>query len=46
MQLSQKQKVFLSFLLHFWNLDYILNILIKNMTLIDFIFSKLRTKKT
>ena len=30
----------------FWNLDEILNILNKRMTLIEFIFSKLRTPKT
>ena len=41
-----KTNVFLTFLLHFWNLDKILNILSKNITLIDFVISKLRTPKT
>ena len=45
-QLSQKQKLFLSFLLHLWNLRYNLNILMKKMTLIDLVFPKLRTPKT
>ena len=30
MQLSEKTKPFVNFLLHFWNLHYILNILGKN----------------
>ena len=46
MELFQKQKFFLELLLHFWNLNWILNILNKNMTLIDFVFSKLSTLKT
>ena len=41
MQLSNQQKLFLNFLLPFWNLAEILNILKKNMTLIDFVFLKL-----
>ena len=41
MHLSNQQKPFLNFLLHFWNLAEILNILKKKMTLIDFVFSKL-----
>ena len=44
-QLSQKQKLCLDFFLIFWNLASILNILKKKMTLIDFVFSKLRTPK-
>ena len=35
----------LSFLLHYWNLDEILNILKENVTLVDFVFPKLRTPK-
>ena len=46
MELSQKQKNFLNLLLHFWNRDWIVNILKKNMILIDFVFLKLRTAKT
>ena len=46
MQLSQKQKFFLNFLLHFRILDEILNILGKNMTITDFVFAKLRTPQT
>ena len=44
-QLSQKQKIFFNFWLHFWNLDWILNILKKNMTLTDFVFPNYRTLK-
>ena len=40
MQLSQKKKQhFLNFLLHFWNLNEILNILTKKVTFIDFVIS-------
>ena len=45
-QLWQKHKTFVNFLLHFWNLAKILNILTKKMMLIDFVISKLRTPKT
>ena len=45
MQLSQKKKL-IFFLLNFWNLLYILNILNKKMTLIAFLFPKVRTSKT
>ena len=38
--------LFHNFLLHFRNLHRILNILRKNMTLIDFLFAELRTPKT
>ena len=46
MQLSQKQKVFLNFLLLFWSLPETLNVLAKKMTLIAFVFLNLRTPKT
>ena len=46
MQLSQKQKTFLNFFMHFSNLDKISNILKQKMSLIDFLFSKLRAQKT
>ena len=46
MQLPWKQKTFCNFWLHFWNLDEILNILTKKMTLIVFVISKVRTPKT
>ena len=46
MQLSQKQKTFSNFLLHLLNLDEILNILTKKVTLIHFAISKLWTPKT
>ena len=42
----EKRKIFLNFLLHFWNLNSILNILEKKMTLTAFVFPKLRTLKT
>ena len=45
MQLSKKNKLFLNFLLNFWNLFQILNILKKNMTLIDYVFPNLQTAK-
>ena len=45
MQLSQKQKVFLNFLLLFWSLAETLNVLKKKMTLIAFVFPKLPTPK-
>ena len=41
-QLSQKHKNFLNFLLHFGNLKEILNILRQKVTIIDFVISKLR----
>ena len=44
-QLSQKQKTFSHFFLHFWNLVQIWNIFKKNMTLMASVFSKLRTPK-
>ena len=37
---------FASFFLHFWKLDLILNILTEKMTLIPYVFPKLRTLKT
>ena len=45
MQFSRKQKTFSELLLHFRNLYEILNSLRKKMTLIDFVFPKLRTAK-
>ena len=45
-QLSHKQKTSLNFWMHFWNLDSILNILGKKMTLTAFVFPKLRILKT
>ena len=44
MQLSQKQ-VFHNTSLHFFNLDFVLNIFKKKMTLIADVFLKLRTPK-
>ena len=46
MELYQKQKNFLIFLLYFWNLDEIFNTLTKEMIFIDFVISKLRTRRT
>ena len=46
MQLSVKKKVFLNLFLLFWSQAEILNLLKKNMTLIVFVFRKLRTPKT
>ena len=44
MQLSKEQKTFSElFMLLFLNLDSILNIFLKNVTLIDYIFWKLQT---
>ena len=44
MQLSKEQKTFSElFLLLFLNLDSILNMFLKNVTLIDYIFWKLQT---
>ena len=40
MELSQKQKNFLIFLLYFWNLDEIFNTLTKEMIFIDFVILK------
>ena len=43
---SETKKLFLNFLLHFWNAAEILRILRKKMMLIDSVISKLRTAKT
>ena len=45
MELSQKPKHFLNFLLHFLNLDSIFNIFKKKMTLIADVFLNLRSPK-
>ena len=48
MQLSQKRKIFSEFFFFFWyfvNLDSILNILKKRMTLIGDVLLNLRTRK-
>ena len=45
MQLSQKQKLFLNFLLHLWNLYGVLNILKEKMVVIANVFPKLETVK-
>ena len=45
MQLSKKPKIFSNFFLHIRNLDSILNILEKKMTLIAKVFLNLRTPK-
>ena len=45
MQLSQKRKILSKSSLHFCNLDYVLNIFKKTLTLIADVFSKLRTPK-
>ena len=45
-QLSQKQKFFITFWLHFRNLSESLNVLEKKMTHIAFVFPKLMTSKT
>ena len=42
MQLSQKQETFSPFLVHFWNLSDILNVLKKKMTLIGFFISEIK----
>ena len=44
-QLSQKQKTFAMFFLHFRNLHYLLNIFKTKMTFIADLFPKLRTPK-
>ena len=46
MQLSQKLKTFCSFILHFRNLGYILDIFRKNMTLIAYLFLRLWAAKS
>ena len=46
MQLPHKKKLFLNIFMHFWNLHYVVNISKKKMTLIDFVFPKLLTRKT
>ena len=43
MELSNKIKIVLKFLLHFWNLRQALNILSKKMILIGHVFPELRT---
>ena len=45
MHLSKKQKVISDFVLYYWNLHETLNILEKKMTLIAYVFPKLRTAK-
>ena len=45
MQLSKKRNIFSQFFLHFRNLDSILNIFKKKMTLIADVFLNLRTPK-
>ena len=45
MPLSKKEKKFLNFSLHFWNLTSILNILKKKMTFTVDVFPKLQTAK-
>ena len=45
MQLTMKTKIFSNFFLHFLNLDSILNIFKKKITLIVDVFLKLRTVK-
>ena len=45
MHLSEKPKIFLNFLLHFWNLHQILNILKKRMIFAANVFPKLQTVK-
>ena len=42
---TKKQKLFLNFFLHSWNLDHIFNILKKMMTIIAYVFPKLETAK-
>ena len=46
MQLSMKKNLFSVFLLVFWSLAEILNVLKKKLTLIAFVFSKFQTRKT
>ena len=46
MELSKKQKNFLDFLLQFWNLDQMLNILKKYKTLIAYVSPNVRTTKS
>ena len=46
MQLTLKGKTFSQFFLQFGNVDKNLNILKKKMTLLAYVFSKLRTTKT
>ena len=43
MQFSKKKNIFPNFFLHFKNLDQILNILKKKMTLKAYVFPKLRS---
>ena len=45
MQVSEKRKIFLNFLFHFWNLHQILNIFFKKMMIIANVFPKLQTVK-
>ena len=46
MQISQKRKIFCEFFFNFLNLDSILNIFKKEMTLIPDVFLNLRTSKS
>ena len=46
MQLSEKRKLFLDILLHFWNLPQILKILKKPMMVIVNVFSNVQTVKS
>ena len=41
----KKEKLFLNFLFHFWNLDQMLNISKKRMIVVDNVFPKLQTVK-
>ena len=45
MKLFKKQKVFVNLFLRFWNVDQILNILKKKMTLITYVCLKRGTAK-
>ena len=45
MHLTEKRKAFSNFSLHFLNLDSIINVFEKNMTLIADVFVNLRTPK-
>ena len=41
----KNKRLFLDFLLHFWNVHAILNILKKKMSILAYLFQKLRTAK-
>ena len=45
MQVSEKQKLFLNFLLHFWNLHQTWNVLEEKMIVLADVFPKLQTVK-